>query len=260
MKDKSFTLRFAPGTKSPDFEKGMAVSMESSKIYSNDEIHKLLLDLSEEKYKVFSQSLIPGIDNIMGVRLPKLRKLAKEISKSDWRTYLNHCNSDYFEEVMLSGMVIGCVKADISEILDYVANFVPKINNWSICDSFCVGLKITKSYKGEVRNFLENYLQSDKEYEIRFGVVMLLNYFVQEENLEEIFHYTDKIHHDSYYVKMAVAWLIATCFCNYQGETMKYLLNNQLEDFTYNKTLQKIVESLKVTKETKAIIKSMKRT
>jgi 3-methyladenine DNA glycosylase AlkD len=233
--------------------------MESSKTYSNDEINKLLIDLSEEKYKVFSQSLIPGITNIIGVRLPKLRKLAKEISKNEWRTYLNHCNSNYFEEVMLSGMVIGCVKADINEILDYTAKFVPKINNWSVCDSFCVGLKVTKDYKYEVRIFLEKYLHSDKEYEIRFAVVMLLNYYVSEDNLEDIFRITDSIHHHSYYVKMAVAWLIATCFCNHQEETMKYLLNNQLDDFTYNKTLQKIVESLKVTKETKETIKSMKR-
>lgn len=233
--------------------------MENSKIYSNDEITKLLFDLSEEKYKAFSQSLIPGINNIIGVRLPNLRKLAKEISKTDWRTYLNHCKSDYFEEVMLSGMVIGCVKADIMEILDYVTKFVPKINNWSVCDSFCVGLKITKVYKEEFKNFLVYYLESDKEYEIRFGLVMLLNYYVQDENLEEIFNTTDRICNNSYYVKMAVAWLIATCFCNFQEKTMKYLLNNRLDDFTYNKALQKIVESLKVSMETKEIIKSMKR-
>ncbi len=233
--------------------------MVNSKIYSNEEITKLLLSLSEEKYKAFSQSLIPGITNIMGVRLPKLRKLAREISKSDWRTYLKNCPNDYFEEIMLNGMVIGCIKADINEILDYVAEFVPKINNWSVCDSFCIGLKITKQYEEEVKIFLEKYLQSDKEYDIRFGVVMLLNYYVKEENLEDIFHITDGIHHDSYYVKMAVAWLIATCFCKHKEKTLRYLLNNQLDDFTYNKALQKIVESLKVDKETKEIIKSMKR-
>lgn len=233
--------------------------MESNKVYSNDEITKLLLNLSEDNYKVFSQSLIPGITNIMGVRIPNLRKLAKEISKSDWRTYLKNCPSDYFEEIMLSGMVIGCVKTDINEILDYVAEFVPKINNWSVCDGFCVGLKITKQYENEVKIFLEKYLQSDKEYEIRFGVVMLITYYVKEENLEGIFQTTDRIHHDSYYVKMAVAWLIATCFCSDMEKTNRYLLNNQLDDFTFNKALQKIVESLKVDKETKKIIKSLKR-
>ena len=145
------------------------------------------MKLSEEKYKEFSSKLIPGIDNILGVRLLYLRKVAKNIAKEDWRTYLKNANDTYFEEVMLQGMVIGYVKdSNIEEILVYIKKFILKINNWSVCDSFSSGLKITNKNKEIVWEFLKKYLSSEKEYEVRFAVVMLLNYYIDEEYIRKV--------------------------------------------------------------------------
>ena len=99
-------------------------------------IREQLFELAEENYQKFSSALLPNINNILGVRLPTLRKLAKVIAKDDWRRFISMADSDYFEEVMLQGMVIGYAKADIEEILQYATDFIPKIDNWSVCDSF----------------------------------------------------------------------------------------------------------------------------
>ncbi|MDB8793088.1 DNA alkylation repair protein [Romboutsia sp. 1001216sp1] len=226
----------------------------------NEKIREELLKLSEEKYREFSSRLIPGIDNILGVRLLYLRKIAKSIAKKDWREYLKSANNTYFEEVMLQGMVIGYVKdSNIEEILVYIKNFIPKINNWSVCDSFCSGLKITNKNKEIVWEFLKKYLSSEKEYEVRFAVVMILNYYIDEEYIRKVLKELDKVNHDGYYVKMAVAWAVSMCYVKFEDITLEYLNNNNLDDFTYNKSLQKICESLKIDKERKVLIKSMKR-
>ncbi|OAB41612.1 DNA alkylation repair protein [Paenibacillus glacialis] len=222
-------------------------------------IREQLLELVDEKYQKFSSALIPNTNNILGVRLPELRKVAKSIAKGDWRSYLEHAETEYFEEIMVQGMVIGYVKADIKEILLYVAAFVPKIDNWSVCDSVSIGLKFTKKNMKQVWDFLQPYLASDKEYEIRFGVVMLLNYYIDEEYISLVLQTLDNINHEGYYVKMAVAWAISICYIKLPQPTMIYLTSNSLDDFTYNKSLQKITESFRVDQDTKQIIRSMKR-
>lgn len=226
----------------------------------NGRIREELLKLSEEKYREFSSRLIPGVDNILGVRLLHLRKIAKNIAKKDWRKYLKNANDTHFEEVMLQGMVIGYVNdSNIEEILVYIKNFIPKINNWSVCDSFSSGLKIANKNKEIVWEFLKKYLSSEEEYEVRFAVVMLLNYYIDEEYIRKVLKELDKVNHNGYYVKMAVAWAVSVCYVKFEDITLEYLNNNNLDDFTYNKSLQKICESLKVDKERKFLIKSMKR-
>lgn len=222
-------------------------------------IKEQLFELADEGYQKFSAALIPNINNVLGVRLPVLRKLAKKMASDDWRTYLEHAESEYFEEVMLQGMVIGYVKNDIEEILRYVADFVPKIDNWSTCDSFCIGLKFTKTNMKQVWDFLQAYLSSKKEYEIRFGVVMLLDFYIEEEYISRVLQLLDNAKHEGYYVKMAVAWAVSICYVKFPEPTMTYLKSNSLDDFTYNKALQKITESFRIDQETKKIIRSMKR-
>ncbi len=222
-------------------------------------IKDLLLDLVDADYQKFSAALIPNINNIIGIRLPELRKLAKTIAEGDWRTYLAQAESDYFEEIMLQGMVLGYVKTDIEELLRYVADFVPKIDNWSVCDSFCTGLKFTSKNKERVWDFVVPYLSSEKEYEIRFAVVMMLNFFIEEEYIGRILQQLDNVSHEGYYVKMAVSWALSICYIKLPEPTMRYLLNNTLDNFTYNKALQKITESNRVDQETKTMIRGMKR-
>lgn len=218
-----------------------------------------LLALAEEKYRKFSSSLTPGTDTILGVRLPALRKIAKRIAKADWRGYLETARDDSFEETLLQGMVIGYIDVELDERLALIKAFIPKINNWSVCDSFCTGLKFTKQYQDEVWLFLQAYLQSKEVYEIRFGVVMFITYFVEDRYLEPMFRNFNAIDCDNYYVKMAVAWAITSCFTAFPEMMMIFLKANELDDFTYNKALQKITESRLVNPEMKVRIRSMKR-
>ena len=217
-------------------------------------IRNRLISLSDEKYRIFSSSLIPNIDNLLGVRLPILRKLAKEIAHGDWEEFLN-AECQYMEETMLQGLVIG-LKGDLS----HVEKFVPKINNWSVCDSFCCSLKFTNDNPSEVWEFIQKYLNSNKEYDIRFGTVMILNYFVEEKYLEKIFGFINRFSNKEYYAQMAVAWLVSVCFAKFPDKTMDFLKHTTLDDCTYNKSIQKITESLKTDKITKQKIKLLKRT
>ncbi|KTD84739.1 DNA alkylation repair protein [Paenibacillus etheri] len=222
-------------------------------------IKEQLMDLADADYQKFSAALLPTIDNVIGVRLPELRKLAKTIAKGDWRAYLEHAESDYFEEVMLQGMVLGYVKTDLEEILHYIADFIPKIDNWSVCDSFCTGLKFTLKNKEQMWDFIVPYLLSKKEYEIRFAVVMMLNFFIEEAYINRILQLLDQVRHEGYYVKMAVSWALSMCYVKMPAATIDYLRTNTLDDFTYNKALQKITESYRVDPESKKMIRGMKR-
>lgn len=221
-------------------------------------IRQQLEQLADEKYRVFSSSLTPGKDNILGVRIPMLRKMAAKIAKGDFRTYLSKASDNSMEEIMLQGMVIGCCKADVEEVLKLTADFILKIDCWPVCDGFCSGLKIAKTNQKRVWEFIQPYLGSDKEYEIRFGVVMLLYYLTPEYAFLAFSHF-DRIKQENYYVKMAVAWVLSMYYVNLPELTLEYLKKCSLDDFTYNKALQKITESLRVDQAQKEMIRSMKR-
>ena len=218
-----------------------------------------LFELSDDKFKTFHSRLCPNTDNIIGVRLPLLRQLAKEIAKGDWRNFLSNSKEEYYEEILINGLVIAYAKCDVEERLNYIESFVPKIDNWAICDSFCNTLKFVNKNKEIMWEFIQPYLRSYNEFEIRFAVVIILNYYITEDYINLVLKTLDNIKHDGYYVKMAVAWAISMCFIKFEEKTMAYLKDNSLDDFTYNKSLQKICESLRIDKNTKELIKSMKR-
>ncbi len=228
-------------------------------IITNKEVLERLQALQDLKYREFHSKLLPGIENVLGVRTPELRKLSKEICKGDWACFLAENGRDWYEQDILQGLVIAQAKMNFAERLKYIRAFVPRINNWAVCDIFCGSLKTVKQHKEETWEFLQPYLKSDQEYEIRFGVVMLLSHFVEEAYLFKAFAAFDGIASEAYYVRMAVAWAVSIYFVHFQEETFAYLRNNQMDDWTYNKALQKIVESCRVDEETKQIIRSMKR-
>lgn len=226
----------------------------------NKKIRDELFSLQDKKYQNFHSSLCPGTDNIIGVRTPLLRKLAKELSKEvNIDEYLKEASDDYYEEIMLQAMVIGCAKLDLDTRFEYMSEFIPKIYNWAVCDIFCASLKFTKKNQQKMFEFITKYLKSDKEFETRFAIVMLLDYYIDNEHINTVLKIIDSTKHEGFYVKMALAWAVSICFIKFPERTMKYLTKNTLDDFTYNKALQKITESLRVAKETKDIIRSMKR-
>lgn len=221
-------------------------------------IREKIFSLADEKYKEFHSGLCPNTNNIVGVRVPILRNYAKELVKEGFKENYDKIQTDYYEEIMLKGMMIGLSKIDIETKLSYIKGFIPYIDNWAVCDVFVAGLKIKE--KEKFYKFIQTYLQNDKtEFEIRFGLVSLLDYFIDKEHIQDIFKITDKIKRDEYYVEMAIAWLISICYIKFPKETENYLNNNKLSDFAYNKSIQKIIESTRVDEQTKNKLRKMKR-
>ena len=226
-----------------------------------EKIKKELEELADEKYKEFQKGLCPGTENILGVRVPVLRNYAKKLSTEyEIHELLNNIDDQYYEEIMLQGMLIGLEKDNnIQTILKDIEKFVPKIDNWGVCDVFCAGLKITKKHEKEMWDFLQKYVTSDKEFEIRFGVVMILDYYIAEEYLDKDFKIFDDIKCDKYYVQMAVAWAISICLIKFYDKTIEYLKQAKIDKFTYNKALQKAIESYRISDEQKAELRKMKK-
>ena len=226
-------------------------------------IKEHILKLADEKYKEFHSKLCPNTDNILGVRVPILRNYAKELSKNyTTDELLKNIDNQYYEEIMLQGMIIGLSKEkDFEVIKKYIKDFVPKIDNWAICDVFCVGLKITKKYKEDMWDFIQTYLKSKNEFYLRFAIVMILDFYIEEEYLERNFEIFNNVRSDKYYVQMAIAWAISICLIKYYDKTIKYLKSKEckLDNFTYNKSLQKARESYRISKEQKEELQKMKK-
>ena len=226
---------------------------------TNEDIKLKIQTLADPKVAKFASSLIPNSGIILGVRLPILRGIAKEIVKNSPDIFLQNATDDCLEETMLQAMVIGLLKTDFETLWGYIANFIPKITNWSICDTFCCGLKNTSKFKPIMWSKILPYLKSDKEFEVRFATIMILSYFITEDKIDEILNLIPTINHDGYYVKMGVAWLISICFIHFPEKTLKTLKEKNLDTFTHNKSIQKIIDSRRVDKETKIKLKLLKK-
>ena len=182
--------------------------MESVRI--TEEIRKRLSALAETDYKEFNQKLLPGTENVIGIRLPALRKLAKEIAKNGFREYLDECRemtleNSFHEEIMLQGMVLGYAKMDREERRTYLDEFVPKIANWAVCDSCVTSYKFMEKEPEYWFDYLLRFRDSKKEFELRFMIVAMMSNFVDAEHIDEILRCCGQIRNDGYYTKMGVA-------------------------------------------------------
>ena len=216
---------------------------------------------AEEPYRRFSSSLLPGTENVLGVRLPLLRRLAGRIARGDWRAYLAaaaDAPDAAFEETMLRGMVIGSAVMPLQERLSYTAGFVPAIDNWSVCDSFCAGWKAAEENREAVAAFLGPYWHSHAEFSVRFAVVMRLSYYITPETVEETLALLAAVDHPGYYARMAVAWAVSLCYAAFPQRTEVFLLGGELRGDTYQKALQKILASRRVAPEDKTRIRALR--
>lgn len=219
------------------------------------DIKQDLLKMQDERYKNFHSGLCPGVNNIIGIRIPVLREYAKKIKG---QIDISSISNDYYEEVMLKGMLIGLEKK-----LDFekISNFIPLINNWAVCDTFCAGLKQIKNNKEKMWLFLQNYINSKKEFEVRFAVVTILDFYIDEQYIDRVLKLLKTVKNEGYYAKMAVAWAYSFCFIKFFEKTKNEFESfdkNNIDKFIYNKSIQKSIESYRLTKEQKNILKSMK--
>lgn len=215
---------------------------------------------AEEGYKNFSASLLPEVpkERILGVRLPKLRKLAAVIVKEGCQEYLAEEPGCLFEEVMLRGMVIGADGGSFEKTAGRIRDFLPYIDNWSVCDSFCSNLKGTKEYPEKMWPFLLECLQSGETYTIRFALVMMLQYYVSEKYRKQALDLLEHMRSGEYYVRMAAAWAVSIYYIHFPEEVMEWLEHCGLEEDVWRKALQKILESRRVSPEEKDKIRKLR--
>lgn len=220
-------------------------------------------------YREFHSRLIPGTEQLIGIRTPKMREIAKEIAGGDYVSFLQQSEqyfrkgSFYYEQAVIEGMVIGycCGRKtkDIAQIKAYIAGFAPKIDNWAVCDIFCGGIKVIGKHPQDFRDFILHYTESKEPFKVRMGIVLLMSYYLTDEYVEEVLLRCDRIKTEEYYVNMAIAWLISVAYVKFKEKTLDYLEKNDLTKFTYNKALQKIIESNRVSAEEKKFIRSIRR-
>lgn len=224
------------------------------------------MEAVDDEYRDFNKSLVPGeTAPMLGVRLPLLREMSKKIAKENGREYIQILQKAekegniYHEELLLHGTMIGYLKCNVKERKKLLDAFIPYINNWAVCDSSCMTYKFMKKDTEEWFSYLLKYANSDKEYDIRFAVVSMLDHFVTEEFIDRVLGVISRIHHDAYYVKMAAAWAVSVCYVKFPQETEVLLREGKLDDFTQNKSIQKIRESYRVSKEDKDRLLAYKR-
>lgn len=210
-----------------------------------------------DKYLEFNKKLALTNYKMIGIKMPILRKVAKEIKKTDIYKYLEYVKNDTFEETILEGLVISYID-DYDMFCKYFNKFVFKIDSWAICDTIVNSLKIIKSNQDLFFKEIKTYLKSNNEFVIRVGLVSLLNYYLEDLYIDEIFELIDNVVVDYYYVNMAKAWLISEAFSKYRNKTYNYIRKSKLNKFTKNMAIRKIIESNKVSINDKEKVRLLK--
>ena len=214
---------------------------------------------SEEKYAAFHCKLVPGLDRMLGIRMPMLRRIGKEIAKGDWRSFLKQSKDDVYEQVLLQGIIISGIALPFVEFAPLMDLYVDKIDNWALCDSFCAGMKQAKSSRTELFGYVKKYLGSKNPWHVRTGLVIMLDHYLDEEYLPRVLARCDKVKSEHYYVRMAQAWLVSIAYTKDKDRTMQYLRDCTLDDWTFNKVIQKARESYCVAAQEKEILCGMMR-
>ena len=217
-----------------------------------EEIKEEINSLSDPKNAEFFLKLNPTAKlPCAGVRIPMMRTLAKKIAKENYREFLDNNPMDMFEMELLQVLVIGYAKDDINVLLSYLRKIIPTIHDWSVNDSLCQTFKIARKYQDETFNLLLEFKDSKKEYEVRVVAIMLMSQFLNDEYIDRVIDILNSLYTDSYYSRMGVAWAIATVMAKYPDKCIEYMnsSNNHLDDWTFNKSIQKMKESFRVKKE-----------
>ncbi len=226
---------------------------------SYQEFINYLISLEDIEYKNFHSKLLGVEKNLIGIRTPKLKEIAKEISKGEWKDFINYSQNTYYEEGVIKGLVLGFIKVDYEVRKGYIDSFIAEIDNWATCDIVVGNLKFLNKEKERYYEFIKECTSSDDPWKIRFGLVTLLDYYLEEKYIDEIFPLCSSIASKEYYVKMAQAWLISIMFIKFREKTLEYLKENSLDSWIHNKAIQKIRESTRVSKEEKDFILQFKR-
>lgn len=217
-----------------------------------------LLKLQDKKYKELQAKIIPNVEanTIIGVRTPELRNLAKKmIKENNYKTFLEELPHTYFDENQLHAFIISELK-DYDECITYLDKFLPYIDNWATCDQ--LSPKVFKKNKDKLLKEIKVWIKSKETYTIRFGIGMLMSHFLDEDFDKKYLELVSKIKSKEYYVNMMISWFYATALAKQYDDTIVYIENNKLDIWVHNKTIQKAIESYRITDKQKDHLKSLK--
>lgn len=206
----------------------------------------------------FTRMIVPGSQNVLGVRLPALRKLAKTILRDDPRAYLRANPQEYYEERLLQCFVLGGMKGDFPDLLDQFRAEIPYVDNWAVNDALCMDFKICRKHREETWAALEPLFGSHQEFEVRGAAVMLLCHFVTEDYVERVLSVLDRMDTSSYYAMMGVAWAVAEVVVRFPDLGIDYLNGCRLDARTKRKAIQKALESYRISAADKETLRAIR--
>ena len=226
---------------------------------SNINIREELFALQDLKYKEFHKRLIPTIDEdtIIGVRIPALRALVKEFSATEEAAeFMKELPHPYYEENNVHAFLIEKIKGYDTCIRE-LDKFLPYVDNWATCDSMAP--KVLKKHLPELMDKIKEWLASDQIYTVRYGIGLLMKFYLDEAFEEKYLQMVADVQSEEYYINMMIAWYFATALAKHYEKALSYLEEQKLDVWTHNKTIQKAVESHRITPEQKAYLKTLKR-
>ena len=223
-----------------------------------EEIRRSLFDLQDIKYRDFQAKLIPGKDTeiMIGVRTPELRKLAKQMLKrEDIGEFLRDLPHRYFDEDQLHAFIVSGIK-EYGKCMEELVRFLPFVDNWATCDQMSPG--VFKKHKPELLAEIREWLGSEHTYTVRFGIGMLMQHFLDEDFDPAYPELVAGVHSEEYYVNMMIAWYFATALAKQYDAVLPFIEGRRLDPWTHNKTIQKAVESYRISDEQKEYLRSLK--
>lgn len=228
-----------------------------------DRIDKLLFENKDEKYKEFHSSIVPTLDekSIIGVRMPALRKIAKQLNNDDdfatngKELFLSKLPHKYYEENVLHAIMLSEEK-DFDVAIEKIEAFLPYIDNWAVCDVFSP--KCFENNKDRLWKYIEKWLDCDKTYSVRFAIVAAMRYFLDNCFTIERFVRVISVRSEEYYVNMAIAWYVSVALVKQYDSVLPYLKNKSLPIWVHNKSIQKACESFRVSDDKKRVLKMLK--
>ncbi|MBR1770128.1 MAG: DNA alkylation repair protein [Bacteroidales bacterium] len=224
-----------------------------------EEIRAYLFAMKDDKYSAFQRKLIPNIppQSIIGVRTPILKKYAESTAlKEDAGEFLSDLPHRYFDENQLHAFILSGIK-DFDKCIEATKKFLPFIDNWATCDQ--LSPKCFKKNADKLLPYIKEYLKSRKEYTLRFGIGLMMRYFLDENFKEKYIDTISEIKREEYYVKMMQAWYIATALAKQYESAVLILKEERLDVWTHNKAIQKACESFRISQEKKVCLRTLKR-
>ena len=224
----------------------------------NDELIQYLKEISSERLRDFNKKFIPQEHELIGCTIPQLREIAKSCAREDFDAFASILNTS-FEEVMLYGLAIGYADMTLEKRLAELEKFLSLANNWAHIDCAVSTYKFIKKDKDGFLAVIDRYLKSDKPFKVRFALVCLVDYYVEEKHLDYVFNAVENIDCTEYYVSMAAAWLLSICYVKHALSTEKFLQRTKIDSLTFNRAIGKICDSYRVDSSQKEKMKKLKR-